>query len=217
MGVNRLTLLAQIRQEVGERLEDGRVQGRMTFCIEDGARLGPEAREPAGYRHDTHFHPRAFIFDPVTQFEFRPDGELLHFAVGGLLWREEADGPRYCLFRRRMHPTGYYTLPAGHLELGETPDLTLRREVYEETGLGVLSAELLFEGELPDDCRRGADYHYWHAYLCPCIGEPALCNESDIVGWYTRAEILRDLPLTYPTGVICERLFGEWPARVRGR
>ncbi len=41
--MNRLELLAQIREQVGERLEDGRVQGRMVYCIEDGARLGPEA------------------------------------------------------------------------------------------------------------------------------------------------------------------------------
>ncbi len=158
--MSRLDLLAQIREQVGERLEDGRVQGRMTFCIEDGARLGPEAREPAGYRHGSHFHrARSSSTPSAVRVPARRRAATLcggRAAVAGGRGRA-----RCCLFRRRMHPTGYYTLPAGHLELGETPDLTLRREVYEETGLAVLSAELLFEGELPDDCRRRADYHYW--------------------------------------------------------
>lgn len=217
MNASRSEILNHIRNEVGDRLEDGRVKERVSYCIADGVRLDAGAREAGGYRHGDHFHPRAFTFDKVTRFEFRPDGELLHFAAGGLLWRDEEDGRRYCLFRRRLHPTGCFTIPAGHVEQGEAPELAMRREIFEETGLGVLTAEPLFEGELLDECRRGADYHYWYAYLCRCIGEPSLSNESDIVGWYTPAEILHDLPLTRPTGVFFERLLGERPEHVRER
>jgi 8-oxo-dGTP pyrophosphatase MutT (NUDIX family) len=217
MNSERTQILSRIRGIVGDRLEAGRVHERMNFCLADGARLGPGARQPAGYVHDDHLYPRAFVFDPVTRFEFRDDGELVHHAAGAVLWRVEGGEPRYCLLRRRAHPVGFYTLPAGHVEQGEAPEITMRREVYEETGLAVLSAELLYEGELLDECRRGADYHYWHAYLCECIGEPRLSDESDIVGWYTRGEIVNDLALTRPTGELLARHWGERPRRVRER
>jgi ADP-ribose pyrophosphatase YjhB (NUDIX family) len=217
MDGNRARILSQIRGIVGDRLEDGRLHERMNFCIADGARLGPDARRPAGFVHADHLNPRAFVFDPVTRFEFRADGELVHHAAGAVLWHDEAGERRYCLLRRRAHPVGFYTIPAGHVEQGEAPATTMRREVYEETGLAVLSAEPLYEGEMLDECRRGADYHIWYAYMCECIGEPRLSDEADIVGWYTRAEIINDLPLTRPTAELLAQHWGERPRRARER
>ena len=91
------------------------------------------------------------------------------------------------------------------------------REAYEETQLGVLSAELLHEEEVRDECRRGADYHFWHLYLCQCTGEPRMSDEGDVIGWFTRDEITGELPLTRPTGYFLGQLFGETGRNVRGR
>jgi 8-oxo-dGTP pyrophosphatase MutT (NUDIX family) len=91
----------------------------------------------------------------------------------------------------------------------------MRREVFEETGLAVLSAELLYEGELREECRRGSDYHLWQAWCCEAIGEPCISEEADVVGWYSRLEIMEELPLILPAGVFFEKLFGERPRRVR--
>ena len=218
-GTDRLAVLSKIRQTVGDSSDQGTVEETLVFCIEDGERL-PDARFwQIKYTHGGHTHDRAFVFYPTTKWEFRDDGELRHFSVGAVLWQQYDDEHerRYCLFRRRTHPIGYYTIPAGHLEMGEDPQVAALREVYEETQLGVLSVELLYAEEVHDECRRGADYHFWHLYLCQCTGEPRLSDEGDVIGWFTRDEIMDALPLTRPTGYFLDKLFGEIPRKVRER
>ena len=75
----------------------------------------------------------------------------------------------------------------------------------------------LHEEEIRDECRRGADYHFWHLYLCQCTGEPRMSDEGDVIGWFTRDEITGELPLTRPTGYFLGQLFGETGRNVRGR
>jgi ADP-ribose pyrophosphatase YjhB (NUDIX family) len=216
---DRLAVLAKIRRTVGDRSDQGKVKQTLVFCIEDGERLPDAKFWQVRYTHGDHTHDRAFVFYPTTKWEFRDDGELRHFSVGAILWRQYDDERerRYCLFRRRTHPIGYYTIPAGHLEMGEDPQVAALREAYEETQLGVLSAELLYEEEVRDECRRGADYHFWHLYLCQCTGEPRMSDEGDVIGWFTRDEITGELPLTRPTGYFLGQLFGETPRNARER
>lgn len=55
--------------------------------------------------------------------------------VSGLILR---DG-RVLLVRRGKEPfLGFWSLPGGHVEPGETPEESVRREVREETGLDVI-------------------------------------------------------------------------------
>jgi 8-oxo-dGTP pyrophosphatase MutT (NUDIX family) len=190
------------------------------FCIQCGEPISAEFWQPEGYKcSNGHIQPRAFIFDSTTKWEFQDDGGLRHFSAGAILWnlekRREKQETRYCLFRRRAHPIGYYTIPAGHVEMGEEPKEAALREVYEETQLGVLSAELLYQEEMQDECRRGSDYHFWHLYLCKCIGEPRMSVEADVIGWFTREEITDELKLTRPTGLFFGKLFDEMPRYVR--
>jgi hypothetical protein len=44
-----------------------------------------------------------------------------------------------------------------------------------------------------------------------------MSDEADVIGWFTRSEIIADLPLTRPTGYFLEKLFGERPHKVRAR
>lgn len=212
---SRLQILNTIRPLVGDTLEAGLVRDTVAFCIADGARLAhhPDARR--AYEHAGHVHDRAFVFDPKVPWEFRTDGELRHFSVGAILWRTIASERRYCLLRRTTYPIGYYTIPAGHVDVGEEPLTSVLRETYEETGLAVIRSELLYANEeIADACRRGANYHAWHLYLCECLGEPHLSDEGDVIGWYTRTEILEDLRLTRPAAHFLGRYFGAVPRRV---
>ncbi|WP_369415126.1 NUDIX hydrolase [Acuticoccus kalidii] len=53
-------------------------------------------------------------------------------------------GPRILLCRRAIHPSrGRWTLPAGYLEHGETPEEGARREAFEEA-----TADIVIEGLL---------------------------------------------------------------------
>jgi 8-oxo-dGTP pyrophosphatase MutT (NUDIX family) len=55
------------------------------------------------------------------------------------------DGQRILLTRISPvgYPTGWWGLPGGGVDHGESPHLALRRELYEETGLKALAARLV--------------------------------------------------------------------------
>jgi ADP-ribose pyrophosphatase YjhB (NUDIX family) len=214
---DRLSILGKIRRTVGDNSEQGRVKDTLIFCVEDGELMRDAQFWQRHYTHQDHTRDRAFIFFPTTKWAFNDQGELRHFTGGTAVYRQDTDERRYCLFRRRTHPIGYYTIPAGHFEMGEDPQEAALREAYEETQLGVVSTQLLYEEEVLDECRRGADYHVWSVYLCQGIGEPRMSEEADIIGWYTRKEIINELPLTRPTGYFLAQLFGETPRHVRQR
>ena len=64
-------------------------------------------------------------------------------------------GVEILLVRRRIAPfQGHWTLPAGYVEVDETPEAALRREVAEETGLDVEVEALLDVLCNEDDPRR---------------------------------------------------------------
>ena len=73
------------------------------------------------------------------------------------------------LIRRAIEPfRGTWTLPAGYQEIDESPEETVRREVYEEGGVeceveGLL--DLLF---VPDDPRKPANVA---VFLCRAVAE----------------------------------------------
>lgn len=74
---------------------------------------------------------------------------------------------------RAGHPLkGYWSLPGGLLETGETLEAGVAREVLEETGLRVKPVEFygLFQRILRD-ARGRAEYHYLLAdYVCKVTG-----------------------------------------------
>jgi ADP-ribose pyrophosphatase YjhB (NUDIX family) len=109
---------------------------------------------------------------------------------------------------------GVWSLPGGALEIGESLDAAIRREVREETGLEVKPLRVfeIFERILRDS--RGApEYHYVLIdYICGAIGGDLRAGDDVCrVEWVLQ----RDLPkleITAGTLAVIRRAF-----KVRGR
>jgi 8-oxo-dGTP diphosphatase len=122
------------------------------------------------------------------------------------------DAGRLLLVERGHEPLkGFWSLPGGILEVGETLADGIRREVREETGLEVepLSVFEIFERVMPDPAGR-IEYHYVLIdYLCRPIGG-SLCAASDVsrVAWVAQPS-LPEYRLTEGTVAVIERAFAK--------
>lgn len=105
---------------------------------------------------------RSFYFDGRKAW-LQPDGELWHATAG--IFVRSASG-RYLFFERtRFSPFGL-TIPAGHVDRGETAEEAAYRELAEETGIRARDLHRVTESDLlHDPCSAGADAHRWHVYL----------------------------------------------------
>jgi ADP-ribose pyrophosphatase YjhB (NUDIX family) len=101
------------------------------------------------------------------------------------------DEGRVLLVQRGREPLkGHWSLPGGMVELGESLQAGVIREVEEETGLLVEPVELI---ELLDRIHRDGErvrYHYVIAdYLCRVTGgDLKAASDADAVRWVERAE-----------------------------
>jgi 8-oxo-dGTP pyrophosphatase MutT (NUDIX family) len=119
-------------------------------------------------------------------------GKEMHYSVGIFLKKDN----KYLLIDRKKFPFGY-SVSAGHVDEGETPEQTLIRETKEELGLDVKNYKLIWEGELDfDTCRRGISCHYFYLFEIEAEGEVKI-EEDEIkgYGWFNKEEA-RKLKLT---------------------
>lgn len=75
---------------------------------------------------------------------------------------------------------GYWALPGGRMEIGETVEQTCVREVKEETGLDV---EIVFKlGEYHEQgCREGVEYDYYPTcFVVRVIGGQVVKQECEV-------------------------------------
>jgi 8-oxo-dGTP diphosphatase len=128
--------------------------------------------------------------------------------VGALI----IEGDRILLVERGREPLkGYWSLPGGILEVGETLDEAIRREVLEETGLIIEPVQVveIFERILRDSEGR-AEYHYVLVdYLCRVTsGTLAAADDASRAEWFHRDE-LAALRLTEGTLPVIEKAFAR--------
>jgi 8-oxo-dGTP diphosphatase len=105
---------------------------------------------------------------------------------------------------------GYWSIPGGLVETGETLQEAVSREVFEETGLTVDNAAMfeIFERVMRDTAGR-AEYHYILVdYVCTVKGRDTARAGDDVsrVEWVPRAR-LGDYRLTEGTLGVIERAF----------
>ena len=79
----------------------------------------------------------------------------------------------------------WWEFPGGKMEVGETPEEALKREIREE-----LSAEICVDEFL---CTVEYDYPTFHltmhCYLCSLIGEALHLNEHEAARWLTKEQL----------------------------
>lgn len=128
--------------------------------------------------------------------------------VGALIF----DARRILLVERAKEPLiGWWSLPGGIVETGETLKAAVRREVLEETGLEIepLSHFETFERIMPDAAGR-AEYHYVLIdYICRVVGG-SLAPASDVSeARWVGEQNLGDYRLTEGTLAVIERAFAK--------
>jgi mutator protein MutT len=122
----------------------------------------------------------------------RPDHPVV--GVGGIVVHEG----KVLLIRRGKEPLrGRWVVPGGTVELGETLEQALVREMKEETDLVIAPVEMLtiFERIQRDDGE--VSYHYVIVdYLCRYEGGEARAgSDAEALAWAGRDELLHyDLP-----------------------
>jgi ADP-ribose pyrophosphatase YjhB (NUDIX family) len=133
-----------------------------------------------------------------------PDRPFL--GIGALIF----DGDSILLVERGHEPLkGWWSLPGGILETGETLANGVRREVREETGLDVEPDAIfeVFERIMPDAAGR-TEYHYVLVdYVCHVAGgELKAASDASRAVWVCEDE-LRGFRITEGTLAVVERAF----------
>jgi 8-oxo-dGTP diphosphatase len=126
---------------------------------------------------------------PVTPAVQPPHPQL---AVSAAIFR---DGKILLVRRARSPAKGFYSLPGGRVEFGETLHAALHREVDEETALKIAIVGLAGWREVVPATSGGGHYLIMSFAARWIFGEPVLNDELDDFKWLT-PDSLGDLKVT---------------------
>lgn len=118
---------------------------------------------------------------------------------------------KYLLARRR--DIGWWNLPGGGLEYGETVDEGMAREIMEEVGIAVTIERVVGIYSKP---RKNEVVITFLCHLVSGADEPAPSDEVSEVGWFT-AETLPDKLLPKHRERLLDALSGQREAIVRAQ
>ena len=102
----------------------------------------------------------------------------------------------------------WWEFPGGKMEVGETPEEALKREIHEELSAEINVGELLTTVEY--------DYPKFHltmhCYLCSLVGEALHLNEHEAARWLTKDELnsVKWLPADEIVIDKMKERIGEW-------
>lgn len=131
-----------------------------------------------------------------------PEQQFPEPTVGALILNEKGE-----LFLMRSHKwRDRYVVPGGHIELGESLEEALRREIVEETGLDVFDVEFLcFQEFIYDESFWKRRHFIFFDYVCRTADtEVRLNDEAQAYLWVSPQEAL-ELPVDSYTRVAIQR------------
>jgi nucleoside triphosphatase len=126
--------------------------------------------------------------------------------VGGLIFNPEGK-----LFLMRSHKWRHmYSVPGGHIELGENMVQALKREVKEETNLDIFDIELITHQEFIFDDQFWKKRHFiFFDYSCKTESKEVILNdEAQDYIWVSLDEVF-DLNLDKFTKTAIQRYIDE--------
>ncbi len=123
------------------------------------------------------------------------------------------------LVKRKFQPNrGLWALPGGLVEVGESVQEAVLREIKEETGLTVRLVGLFDVGtDIHLDDRSKPRYHYVliDFIAMPVSGRVRLNDESSAYGWFSSAEIEK-LKMSRGTRDVLQSYFGRPDSAANG-
>ena len=126
--------------------------------------------------------------------------------VGALIFQRG----RILMAQRGKEPLkGWWSLPGGALEVGESLDFAVRREVREETGLEIepLAVFQVFE-RIMRDAAGAPEYHYVLIdYICRVSGGTLRAGDDVCRVEWVKPEALKSLQITEGTLGVIEKAF----------
>jgi 8-oxo-dGTP diphosphatase len=124
-----------------------------------------------------------------------PEGPIA--GVGAVIVRDAPNGEKQVLLARRAQEPlkGQWSLPGGAVELGETLEAAICREVLEETGLAVETVGVVEAFDRISRDREGrVQYHYVLVdFLCRVTGGTLACSSDALEARWTGPDDLNGL------------------------